>query len=73
MPPSHPPVGDMGMGVAPAAAAADFHEGKPNWQVPAGWQEVSAGQFLVAKFMLTGEDGATPPSMSAVPPAKAAV
>ena len=35
------------------------HEGQPNWQVPAGWQEVSGGQFLVAKFMLTGEGGAT--------------
>jgi len=32
---------------------------KPNWQVPAGWQEVSGGQFLVAKFMLAGENGAT--------------
>jgi hypothetical protein len=33
--------------------------GKPNWQVPAGWQEVAAGQFLVAKFTLTGDGGAT--------------
>ena len=35
------------------------HEGQPNWQVPAGWQEVPAGQFLVAKFTLTGDGGAT--------------
>jgi len=27
--------------------------------VPAGWQEVSGGQFLVAKFTLTGAGGAT--------------
>jgi hypothetical protein len=27
--------------------------------VPAGWQEVSGGQFLVAKFMLAGDGGAT--------------
>jgi hypothetical protein len=27
--------------------------------VPAGWQEIPGGQFLVAKFNLTGEGGAT--------------
>jgi len=59
MPPSHPPVGDMGMGMSPAAAGPISHDGQPNWQVPAGWQEVSGGQFLIAKFMLTGSDGAT--------------
>jgi len=58
LPPSHPPIGDTGMG-APAASAPVSSEGKPNWQVPAGWQEVSGGQFLVAKFMLTGTGGAT--------------
>jgi hypothetical protein len=41
------------------AVSSVSHEGQPNWQVPAGWQEVSGGQFLVAKFMLTGEGGAT--------------
>jgi len=35
------------------------HDGQPNWQVPTGWQEVPAGQFLVAKFTLTGDGGAT--------------
>jgi hypothetical protein len=54
LPPSHPPVGDMGMGAAPATAGPISSEGKPNWQVPAGWQEVSGGQFLIAKFMLAG-------------------
>ena len=58
LPPSHPSVGDTGMGAAPAASPISS-EGKPNWQVPAGWQEVSGGQFLVAKFMLTGEGGGT--------------
>jgi hypothetical protein len=58
LPPSHPPVGNMGMGAAPATATPVSSEGKPNWQVPAGWQEVSGGQFLVAKFMLAGEGGA---------------
>jgi hypothetical protein len=58
LPPSHPSVSDMGMG-APAASAPISSEGKPNWQAPAGWQEVSAGQFLVAKFAITGAGGAT--------------
>ncbi len=31
---------------------------KPNWTVPAGWQEISGGQFLVAKFVVTGDGGA---------------
>jgi hypothetical protein len=49
--------GDMGgLLSAPAPAASG---NKPNWQVPAGWQEVAGGQFLVAKFMLTGDGGAT--------------
>ena len=57
MPPGHPAIGDM---TTPAAAPGPIsHEGQPNWQVPAGWQEVSAGQFLVAKFNLTGDAGAT--------------
>ena len=51
-------MGDMGVG-APAAAGPISSEGRPNWQVPAGWQEVSGGQFLVAKFNLTGDGGAT--------------
>jgi len=55
MPPGHPAIGDMG-GAAPSGPIS--HEGQPNWQVPAGWQEVSGGQFLVAKFMLSGNGGA---------------
>ena len=57
MPPGHPAIGDM---TTPAAAAGPIsHEGQPNWKVPAGWQEVAAGQFLIAKFNLTGDAGAT--------------
>ena len=59
LPPSHPPIGDMGMGAPATAAGPISSEGKPNWHVPAGWQEVSGGQFLVAKFTLTGAGGAT--------------
>jgi hypothetical protein len=56
MPPAHPSMGDVGMS-ASAAPGPVSSEGKPNWQVPAGWQEVSGGQFLVAKFMLAGNGG----------------
>ncbi len=37
--------------VPPAASAAKAH-----WPVPAGWTEADAGQFLVAKFLISGED-----------------
>ena len=58
LPPGHPAIGDTGTAALPATAPVSGG-GKPNWQVPAGWQEVAAGQFLVAKFMLTGAGGAT--------------
>ncbi len=59
LPPSHPAVGDgamplMSAGSAPAASGST--EGKPDWQVPAGWQETAAGQILVAKFLVPGAD-----------------
>jgi hypothetical protein len=60
MPPGHPPIGNMGMGMPAADASGPVsHEGQPNWQVPSSWQEVSGGQFLIAKFMLAGNGGAT--------------
>jgi hypothetical protein len=61
LPPSHPPVGSGTMPLMSAGAPSGTSgsaEGKPQWQVPAGWQEVAAGQFLVAKFMVTGPDRA---------------
>ncbi len=66
LPPSHPPIGDTGMG-APTASAPVSSEGKPDWQVPAGWQEVSGGQFLVAKFTITGKSSATAVNVSRSP------
>jgi hypothetical protein len=57
LPPAHPPVGDTSMpllSAVPNASSGGSSEDKPSWQVPAGWQEVEAGQFLVAKFMVTG-------------------
>jgi hypothetical protein len=57
MPAAIPAGGGMG-GLLSAAPPADSGN-KPTWQVPAGWQEVPAGQFLVAKFTLIGDGGAT--------------
>ena len=59
LPPSHPPIGGAMPPMAnPAAAAVSSGGEKPAWQVPTGWTEVPGGQFLVAKFTITGENNA---------------
>jgi hypothetical protein len=56
LPQGHPDFGSLPN--APADAVAPIsHEGQPAWQVPSAWQEVSGGQFLVAKFLIPGEGG----------------
>ena len=44
------------MSAGAGSAASGSGEGKPDWQVPSGWQETAAGQFLVAKFIVPGPD-----------------
>jgi hypothetical protein len=56
LPASHPPLDGMSMPSATAASAPA--EGRPTWQVPSGWTETPGGQFLVAKFLLTGSGSA---------------
>jgi hypothetical protein len=56
LPPSHPPVGGAGLLSAQVPPTGNGGQGRPTWQVPAGWQEVAAGQFLVAKFQVKGLD-----------------
>jgi hypothetical protein len=57
LPAGHPAISDMNV---PAASSEPVsHVGQPNWQVPSDWKEVSGGQFLIAKFLLTGDGGAT--------------
>ena len=56
LPPSHPPIGGMNPGMP---AASDVAGDKPSWTVPAGWQEGPLAQFLVAKYIITGADGAS--------------
>jgi hypothetical protein len=51
MPPGHPDIGSAG-NIDAVAAVPVSHDGQPNWQVPSDWQEVSGGQFLIAKFLL---------------------
>jgi hypothetical protein len=55
LPPSHPPIDDMG--AMSAAGLASAGAGQPVWNVPPGWQSVAAGQFLAAKFVVAGSDG----------------
>lgn len=52
LPPSHPPIGGMNMGGA--AMSAPDASAKPAWTVPAGWQEGTLAQFLVAKYVISG-------------------
>jgi hypothetical protein len=54
LPPSHPPIGNIS--AAAAAGTPTSGEGKPEWQVPAGWKEIDGGQFLVTKFIVSGPD-----------------
>ena len=46
------------MGALPSAPAQVGGAAKPDWQAPAGWQEVPAAQFLLAEYSITGADGA---------------
>ena len=55
LPAGHPAISDM---TSPSTDAVPG-QNQPVWQVPAGWQPVSAGQFLIAKFMLANQNGAT--------------
>lgn len=57
LPPSHPPIGDA-ITAAQTSAPPEWGKNKPAWQVPSGWKEVPGGQFLVAKFQLSGADNA---------------
>lgn len=51
MPPMASGMG-MGMGMPGAGATPN----RPQWQVPAGWQEQPAGQMVLAKYAIAGAD-----------------
>lgn len=55
LPEGHPPIGGGTMpGAVTTAEPPATREGGPAWTVPAGWKEISGGQFLFAKFVITG-------------------
>ena len=55
LPAGHPDIS----GVPPGAANVGVSSaGRPQWAVPSSWKEVPGGQFLVAKFTITGEGNA---------------
>ena len=60
LPPNHPSIGDMNPSqMPPMPAASDVSSApKPAWTVPTGWQEGQLSQFLVAKYVISGENGA---------------
>ena len=51
LPPSHPAISSTD--AAPATPAGN----KPAWTIPAGWQDGPLAQFLVAKFLIAGDNG----------------
>jgi hypothetical protein len=57
LPASHPPI-DAGSMMGQAGLNAASGQTKPNWERPSGWKEVPGGQFLVAKFVLSGSGDA---------------
>lgn len=52
-----PANGGMGA-LLSAGSTTTASAAKPNWQVPADWQEVPAAQFLLAEYSITGAGGA---------------
>jgi len=61
LPDGHPPIagGKLPGGGMPGAVTTATppapRVGGPTWNVPTGWQEISGGQFLFAKFLIAGE------------------
>jgi hypothetical protein len=51
-------------GVAPPAAAP---AGKPQWSVPAGWQEQAPGPMVIARFALAHQDAKAEVTVSVFP------
>jgi hypothetical protein len=53
LPPSHPPIDTT----APQGVTGQgMTSRKPKWEVPSSWKEIAPGQFLVAKFVITGAE-----------------
>jgi hypothetical protein len=55
LPSSHPPIGTANAAVTAVTTDAT---GKPEWNVPSGWQEGPQSQFLIAKYIINGSNDA---------------
>ena len=55
LPPGHPDISTPPTSAIPVPTPST---GGPKWNAPTGWKEVPGGQFLVAKFVITGEGSA---------------
>jgi hypothetical protein len=56
LPAGHPPIAGANTPPPQTASTDASTDDKPKWHVPSGWQEAAAGQFLVAKFLISGEN-----------------
>lgn len=52
------PAGHPEIASTPPPSGQPAREGQPKWQLPAGWKEVPGGEFLEAKFLVSGADNA---------------
>jgi hypothetical protein len=50
---AHPLINNAASKV-PAGTGPGSDDGKPDWAIPANWKETAPGQFLVAKFLISG-------------------
>ncbi len=55
LPPGHPDISAVAAGSGLVAPSSTGH---PQWTLPPGWKEVPGGQFLIAKFTISGEGNA---------------
>lgn len=67
LPDGHPPMAGGNPAAKPAAPVV-VREGGPNWTVPVGWKEVTAGAMQVAKFSVPEVSGAKADVMISVFP-----
>lgn len=56
---SAPPATREAAGSPAMSAGATSRTPRPRWSIPAGWSETEPGAFLVAKFLVRGDDGSS--------------
>ncbi len=66
-PSAAPAVADTQPSRAPETTASGAPAGKPQWEVPSGWQELPATQMLLAKFQIAAAGGKAEITVSRFP------